>query len=281
MPIRQRASRLSSTISNVSRSVKGWLDRAHRVESPTAPISPARAISTPPTTAIWSRFPKIYEALPRNWLVSSNTKLYEPAFYATVISDWVPISWRRASWPQGQVPGRSRPSRPQHQYRADRGAADKAKNSRGSISTIRNMATTISIQARSIPFRLFPCLQRTGRRRDAEDAGFRPGLYDRPVAHVTDPIESLIGSAVEIVRAYVQASLIDRAALVAAQGDNDAWLASPDQAGLQYRRFPHPRRSPPAARAAPSTRLQFTAPRATGSKGEGAPGHGCRHGGIV
>jgi L-rhamnose isomerase / sugar isomerase len=39
--------------------------------------------------------------------------------------------------------------------------------------------------------------------------------------NVTDPIESLMQSATEILRAYVQASLVDRAALADAQGDSD------------------------------------------------------------
>jgi L-rhamnose isomerase / sugar isomerase len=43
---------------------------------------------------------------------------------------------------------------------------------------------------------------------------------------VTDPIESLIISASEIQRAYVQASLVDRAALAGYQGENDALMAA-------------------------------------------------------
>jgi L-rhamnose isomerase/sugar isomerase len=39
--------------------------------------------------------------------------------------------------------------------------------------------------------------------------------------NVTDPIESLMSSAMEILRAYVQASLVDRVALAAAQNAND------------------------------------------------------------
>jgi L-rhamnose isomerase/sugar isomerase len=42
---------------------------------------------------------------------------------------------------------------------------------------------------------------------------------------VTDPIESLMTSAVEVVRAYVQAHLVDRAALLEAQERNDAIAA--------------------------------------------------------
>ena len=40
--------------------------------------------------------------------------------------------------------------------------------------------------------------------------------------NVTDPIESLMQSAIELQRAYAQALLVDRAALAAAQEANDA-----------------------------------------------------------
>jgi L-rhamnose isomerase/sugar isomerase len=38
---------------------------------------------------------------------------------------------------------------------------------------------------------------------------------------VTDPIESLMNSAVEVQRAFVQSALVDRAALAQYQQDND------------------------------------------------------------
>ncbi len=40
--------------------------------------------------------------------------------------------------------------------------------------------------------------------------------------NVTDPIESLMQSAIELQRAYAQALIVDRAALAAAQRANDA-----------------------------------------------------------
>jgi L-rhamnose isomerase/sugar isomerase len=43
--------------------------------------------------------------------------------------------------------------------------------------------------------------------------------------NVTDPIESLMTSARELVRAYVQAHLVDREALDRYQRDNDALMA--------------------------------------------------------
>ena len=44
--------------------------------------------------------------------------------------------------------------------------------------------------------------------------------------NVTDPIESLMVSAMEVQRAYAQALLVDRAALTAAQEGNDALMAT-------------------------------------------------------
>jgi L-rhamnose isomerase/sugar isomerase len=43
--------------------------------------------------------------------------------------------------------------------------------------------------------------------------------------NVTDPVESLMTSAAELVRAYVQAHLVDREQLAAHQQANDALLA--------------------------------------------------------
>ena len=44
--------------------------------------------------------------------------------------------------------------------------------------------------------------------------------------NVTDPIESLMVSAMEVQRAYAQALLVDRAALEEFQTDNDALMAT-------------------------------------------------------
>ena len=48
-------------------------------------------------------------------------------------------------------------------------------------------------------------------------------MFDRS-HNVTDPIKSLIGSAIEIVRAHVLASLIDRQALSSAQNEGELGL---------------------------------------------------------
>ena len=54
-----------------------------------------------------------------------------------------------------------------------------------------------------------------------EAPGFAPAYMIDQSHNVTDPIESLMQSAIEIARAYVQASLVDREALAAAQGASD------------------------------------------------------------
>ena len=56
--------------------------------------------------------------------------------------------------------------------------------------------------------------------------GFSPAHMIDQSHNVTDPIESLMVSAMEIQRAYVQAHLVDRAALSEAQETNDALMAS-------------------------------------------------------
>ena len=52
--------------------------------------------------------------------------------------------------------------------------------------------------------------------------GFAPAYMLDQSHNVTDPLESLMTSAMEVVRAYVQAHLVDRAALAEAQANNDA-----------------------------------------------------------
>jgi len=115
---------------------------------------PGQAISTPPTTAIWSRFPKSTRRCRGIGWSSSNTSSTSPPFYATVISDWG-SNFMAASelGPKAKCLvdlGHHAPT----QYREDRGAADKAKNSRGSISRFE-YATTILDSGSIDPFRLF------------------------------------------------------------------------------------------------------------------------------
>jgi L-rhamnose isomerase/sugar isomerase len=112
---------------------------------------------------------------------------------------------------------------PERQHRDDRREADPARQARpASTSTTASTATTTSTRGSIKPFQLFLIFNELV---DAEldgNAGLRPRLHARPVAQRHRPVESLMTSAVEVVRAYVQAHLVDREALREAQEGNDA-----------------------------------------------------------
>ncbi len=169
---------------------------------------------------------RIYQALPDNFRMFIEHKLYEPAFYSTVINDW----------------GVS--------YYCVRELGDKAF----SLVDLGHHAPNVNIEmivARLIqfgklagfhfndskygdddldagsikPFQLFLVFNELV---DAElegVPGFDPAYMLDQSHNVTDPIESLMTSAVEVVRAYVQAHIVDRAQLAEHQEKNDALMA--------------------------------------------------------
>ena len=64
---------------------------------------------------------QIYAALPADWRMFMEHKLYEPAFYSTVISDWgTNLLAAQQLGEQGALPGRPRPPCAEHEHRADR-----------------------------------------------------------------------------------------------------------------------------------------------------------------
>ena len=72
--------------------------------------------------------------------------------------------------------------------------------------------------------------------------GFDPAYMLDQSHNVTDPIESLMTSAIELVRAYVQAHLVDRDALAAHQSANDPADGAADaEAGVHHRCGSHSR----------------------------------------
>jgi L-rhamnose isomerase/sugar isomerase len=169
---------------------------------------------------------KIYAALPSGCRLFLEHKLYEPAFYATVISDW----------------GTS--------YCCARELGDRAF----ALVDLGHHAPTVNIEqvvaqlirleklggfhfndskygdddldAGSIkPFELFLIFNELVDAGFESVAGFEPAYMLDQSHNVTDPIESLVMSATELVRAYVQAHLVDREALARYQTANDAVMA--------------------------------------------------------
>lgn len=168
---------------------------------------------------------EIYKALPDDWRIFSEHKIYEPAFYSTVVQDW------GTSLLTAQELGEKA------MCLVDLGHHAPTVNIEMIVSRLIHAGKLggfhfndskygdDDLDSGTIePYRLFLVWNELV---DAEDT---PGL---DLAHmidqshnVTDPIESLMISAIEIQRAFVQASLVDRTALNGYQDDNDALMAS-------------------------------------------------------
>ena len=72
------------------------------------------------------------------------------------------------------------------------------------------------------PFRLFLVFNELADAAARKAKDFAPAYMIDQSHNVTDPIESLMQSAIELQRAYAQALIVDRGALAAAQDANDA-----------------------------------------------------------
>ena len=168
---------------------------------------------------------KIYEALPKDWLVFLEHKLYEPAFYSTVISDWG--SSFMAALELGPKArclvdlGHHAPNTNIEQIVARLIRARKLAGFHFNDSKYGDD----DLDSGSVdPFRLFLVFNELVDAEMRKAEGFAPAYMIDQSHNVTDPIESLMASAVEIQRAFLQASLVDRAALAAAQAESDVML---------------------------------------------------------
>jgi L-rhamnose isomerase / sugar isomerase len=165
----------------------------------------------------------VYDALPKNWQVFIEHKMFEPAFYSTVISDW------GSSFLAATELG------PKAKCLVDLGHHAPNTNIEQIVSRLIHAGKLAGfhfndskygdddLDSGSIdPFRLFLVFNELV---DAElrgVKGFNPAYMIDQSHNVTDPIESLMSSATEICRAFAQASLVDRKALEEAQNSSDA-----------------------------------------------------------
>ena len=167
----------------------------------------------------------IYDALPKDWYVFLEHKLYEPAFYATVISDWGSSFMAALELgPRARCLvdlGHHAPNTNIEQIVARLIRAGKLAGFHFNDSKYGDD----DLDSGSIdPFRLFLVFNELVDAEMRQVAGFSPAYMIDQSHNVTDPIESLMASAVEIQRAFVQASLIDREVLEAAQDGSDVML---------------------------------------------------------
>lgn len=167
----------------------------------------------------------VYETLPANWSLFLEHKLYEPAFYATVIADW------GSSLLAAQELG------PKARCLVDLGHHAPTTNVEQIVSRLIRAKRLAGfhfndskygdddLDSGSIdPFRLFLVFNELVGAEERRAEGFSPAYMIDQSHNVTDPIESLMASAIEILRAYVQASLVDRDELRMAQNQSDVML---------------------------------------------------------
>jgi len=170
---------------------------------------------------------EIMTALPEDWRLLIEHKLYEPALYSTVISDW------GTSYLCATELG------PQAHCLVDLGHHAPTVNIEQIVARLIQFQRLGGFHFNDSkygdddldtgavdPFQIFLIWNELV---DAElrgAPGFDPAYMLDQSHNVTDPIESLIESTVSVQRALAQALLVDRDALHAAQESNDAMQAN-------------------------------------------------------
>lgn len=169
---------------------------------------------------------EIYAAVPDDWRLFLEHKLYEPAFYSTVINDWG-VSYHCA-----------RELGPKAFCLVDLGHHAPNVNIEMIVARLIQFGKLAGfhfndskygdddLDAGSIkPFQLFLIFNELVDAELGQLPDFSPAYMLDQSHNVTDPIESLMASSSEVLRAYVQAHLVNRGALDAAQEKCDPLLA--------------------------------------------------------
>jgi L-rhamnose isomerase / sugar isomerase len=169
---------------------------------------------------------QVYAAIPDDWRMLLEHKMYEPAFYSTVISDW------GSSILAAQELG------PKAQCLVDLGHHAPNVNIEQIIARLHRFGKLggfhfndskygdDDLDSGSInPHQLFLVFNELVEAELHPRAGFNPAYMIDQSHNVTDPIESMMSSADAIVTSYAKALLVDRDALHTAQQDNDTMLA--------------------------------------------------------
>ncbi len=169
---------------------------------------------------------EIYDALPDDWRLFIEHKFYEPAFYSTVINDW------------GTSYYCARELGPKAFCLVDLGHHAPNVNIEMIVARLIQFGKLAGfhfndskygdddLDSGSIkPFQLFLIFNELVDAELGNLVNFNPAYMLDQSHNVTDPIESLMLSAVELLRAYVQAHLVDRAALAGAQEKCDPLMA--------------------------------------------------------
>ena len=170
---------------------------------------------------------QVYDALPDTWQLFIEHKMYEPAFYSTIVQDWGSnylIATELGTKASCLVDlGHHAPN-----VNIEMIVSRLARFGKlGGFHFNDSKYGDDDLDSGSIdPYRLFLVFNELVDIRQQKGDAFRPAYMLDQSHNVTDPIESLMCSAVEVQRAFIQASLVDRIALAEYQQNNDALMAT-------------------------------------------------------
>jgi L-rhamnose isomerase / sugar isomerase len=169
---------------------------------------------------------QVYSALPADWRMLLEHKMFEPAFYSTVISDW------GSSILAAQQLG------PKAQCLVDLGHHAQGVNIEQIVARLHRFGKLggfhfndskygdDDLDSGSInPHQLFLVFNELVEAELNPRDGFNPAYMIDQSHNVTDPIESMMSSAEAIASCYAKAIIVDREALHAAQDGNDTMMA--------------------------------------------------------
>ena len=169
---------------------------------------------------------EIYAALPDEWRLFIEHKFYEPAFYSTVINDWGTSYYcARALGPKAFCLVDLGHHAPNVNIEMIVGRLIQFEKLAGFHFNDSKYGDDDLDSGSIKPFQLFLIFNELVDAELNQERNFNPAYMLDQSHNVTDPIESLMMSAAELVRAYVQAHLVDRNALTEAQEKCDPLMA--------------------------------------------------------
>jgi L-rhamnose isomerase/sugar isomerase len=168
----------------------------------------------------------IYDAIPDDWRMFIEHKFYEPAFYSTVLNDWGTSYFCAKELGERAFClvdlGHHAPNVNIEQIVSRLIQFQKL----GGFHFNDSKYGDDDLDAGSVkPFQLFLIFNELVDAELNDLPSFDPAHMLDQSHNITDPIESLVTSAIELGRAYVQAHLVDRERLAEAQRKNDAIAA--------------------------------------------------------
>ncbi|WP_334019958.1 L-rhamnose catabolism isomerase [Alteromonas sp. S015] len=174
-----------------------------------------------------SSMEEIYKGLPDDWEMHIEHKMFEPAFYSTIIQDWG--SNILAAMQLG----------PKCKSLVDLGHHAPNTNIEMIVSRLIQFKKLggfhfndskygdDDLDSGSLhPYQQFLIFNELVDAEYRQQEEFGPAYMLDQSHNVTDPAESLINSAIEVQRSYVKALIVDREKLYGYQDENDALMAS-------------------------------------------------------